>query len=194
MKIILCFLIALFAGSANAALINGFTGPYDLSNWTVTTAGDVTVNSTSPSSLEFGIHSPNVDYAAGQFGGGSARYEIVAAATGLVSFDAAVTSDHFAGTGPSILSFSSFPDGSPFSLESDLFQIGPIHIEMMVNSGETFGFQFFAGLNNALVRYQVYVSNFSAPVPEPHILLLIGLGLILLLGFSPANSFRLVKC
>ncbi|MCB1948864.1 MAG: hypothetical protein H6940_03380 [Burkholderiales bacterium] len=81
-----------------------------------------------------------------------------------------------------------------FSLESDLFQIGPIHIEMMVNSGETFGYQFFAGLNNALVRYQVYVFNFSAPVPEPHILLLIGLGLILLLGFSPANSFRLVKC
>ncbi len=185
MKRSLCFLILMYAGSANAMVINDFTGPYSASNWNVTPGEGITVNNSNPLILDFEAGNP--------LGSSTARldsvfkYETVAAETGTVSFDLSLHLGTFTTPAPRG-AFVTEINGVAVDVRDDdidLFNSFPDHIDLAVTAGQTFGFKLLVDNFAPGNIFGADISGFSAPaaVSEPGILLLTGLGLLSLVGF-----------
>ncbi|MBE0435740.1 MAG: hypothetical protein IBX56_08055 [Methylomicrobium sp.] len=173
---------------AKAALISDFTGPYSLNNWTKTIGGDgaisfdadgfssVTLTGSDQSDPENTLDYPNVSPIVVDF-------TIQTVASGFVSFQ------WFYETLDNDVLFGS-PQWDPFGYllndvffqltddQGDFIQTG--QTSFFVNTGDIFGFrqktkddQFGEGITT--------ISQFSVQVPEPHISVLLSLGLACLL-------------
>ncbi len=181
MKRSLCFLILMFVGSVNAAIINDFTGPYSASNWNLTTTGDFTVDNSNSAFLEFEVtNSGSID--------STLTYETVATETGIVSFDWITGGFLPLGPFPLQYTFGTVVDGVLDMLQSDdadLLMGTNGHVDLAVTAGQTFGFQFFAFNVVPGQTFGTTISEFSAParVSEPSILLLTSVGLLSLISF-----------
>ncbi|WP_341326793.1 hypothetical protein [Methylotuvimicrobium sp. KM2] len=158
---------------AEAALISDFTGPYSPANWTATTTagngsidfnGFSSVTLTSSDQRDLGTQDQiDVDLT------------IMAAASGFVSFYWSY--ETFDIDGPQWDPFGYLHNDVFFLLtndQGDFIQTGQTHF--FVNAGDIFGFrqktiddQFGAGITT--------ISQFSVQVPEPHISVLLSLGL-----------------
>ncbi|MCP5246373.1 MAG: hypothetical protein H6937_10705 [Burkholderiales bacterium] len=186
MRIIVCLLILIFSMPIHATIIQGFTGAYSASQWTMTTGGgDITVNSSSENSLTFDITNRAIPNPIDTY----LEYETVAASSGMVSFDMIMglifrPLDTFS----PILTFFSISDGVS-NIEASISADGNTmrHIDLMVDAGQTFGFRVEALGVQQDVLLGTTISNFSAPVQpikEPGIFFLIIIGLLALSGFS----------
>ncbi len=187
MKIVFCLLAAIFAGQANAMIINGFTGSYHATNWNTTIwstpsgNGQLTIDNNEQDYVQFGIANQAIAYPIDAY----IDYETVAAATGVVSFDMIMgilfrpvyTSSPY-------MTFYSYVKND-FNIEETFGIDGAIekHIDIAVTAGQTFGVRFFAQNIQQDVSLDSTISNFSAPIPEPDTLLLTALGVLILLRF-----------
>jgi len=208
MKVILCLLVVMSTGVANAAVINDFTGPYNQSNWNITTGGQesVTIDNSPPSFLTISVKNPNdpiinpVDQSTGRIDA-LLIYETIVPGTGTVSFDWGIGSQSFSnGFGPSNYAFEFFV-GDRVSFggllsggDTDSISNGDGgHVDIMVSAGQSFGFELsITGLiPSERVAFDIY--NFSAPVTEPNVLFLNGLGLMILFGFMRRQRRFLIQ-
>ena len=156
--------LALASGSASAS----FIGAYDVSNWMQSLNGGSINLTGAPESV---VLTSSNDGS----GPDNTDFTIAAIGTGQVSFDWAYTN----GDG----------DGSswdPFGyLLNDVFtqltaneQFGSQNgtASFLVNSGDVFGFRIFA-IDSGFGSSTASVRGFSAPIPEPASLALLGIGL-----------------
>ena len=186
MRIIVCLFILIFSIPAHAMIIQGFTGAYSASQWTMTTGdGDITVDTSSENSLTFAITNHAIADSVDTY----LEYETVAASTGIVSFDMIMglifrPLDTFS----PILTFFSI-SGDVYNIEASISADGNTmsHIDLLVDAGQTFGFRLEALGVQQDVLLGATISNFSAPIQpikEPGILLLAVLGTLALLYFN----------
>jgi len=156
--------LTLISGSASAA----FIGAYDVSSWTQSLNGGSIDLAGAPDIV--GLTSSNDGS-----GPDNTDFTIAAAGTGLVSFDWAYTNGD--GDGSTYDPFGWLLNGVFTQLTAD-GQFGTQNgsTSFVVNSGDVFGFRIFStdsgfGASTASVR------GFSAPIPEPASLALLGIGL-----------------
>jgi len=167
-------LALLISTTANAGVINNFTGAYDVSNWSISVDGGSVDTSGAPYSIL------TVSSDTGSKDPSSTDVTITALGDGLVSFDWYFSTEDEDG-----------PEFDPFGwLLNDIFtqltdndgetiQYGST--SFAVTTGDTFGFSAFA-TDSDLGASTTTISNFSAPasiasVPEPGSLALIAMGL-----------------
>ena len=152
-----------------------FSGPYAVGNWTQTVDGG---------SINTGGAPGSVSLTSSDVGGGtptnasSQVFTIAAVADGLVSFDWAYkTSDSL---GPSFDPFDFLLNAS-FQQLSDDFGADEQNgsFSWPVSAGDVFGFRAFSQ-DSCCGPATTEVSNFTAPVPEPEIYAMMGMGLGLL--------------
>jgi len=174
----------LWIGASHASIINDFTGPYSASNWSATSSagGGITVNNSDPTSLIFDVRASDNP----GFGDSSSLiYQTVAAGTGIVSFDWLMTGNFSTIPAPPYLVFK-VSNGFEIGGDIDTLVDESGHVEFAVTAGEVLSFQvnsfiFKSKSQSIALRedlFEVSITNFSAPVNEPGVLLLIGLGLI----------------
>jgi hypothetical protein len=156
--------LALVSGSASAS----FIGAYDVSNWTQSLNGGSIDLSGAPDSVGFTSSNDGS-------GPDNTDLTIAAAGTGLVSFDWAYTNGDADGSGFDPFGWLLNDVFTPLTTDG---QFGSQNgsTSFFVNTGDVFGFRIFAtdsgfGSSTAAVR------GFSAPIPEPASLALLGIGL-----------------
>ncbi len=187
MKRSLCFLILMFVGSVNAAIINDFTGPYSASNWSITPGEGITVDNSNQSFLSFTAGNPE--------GSSTAvldsifTYETIAAGTGTISFDLDLHLIRMLASPAPRGTFFTQVNGvimDALNDDIDLFNGSIEHFDYAVTTGQKFTFGLIVDSFTPGHIFGADVFNFSAPaaVSEPGILLLTGLGLLSLVGFS----------
>ncbi len=187
--IIIASLLFLWTGTSHAVIINDFTGPYSADNWGITyeRGGHISVDHSDPSSLIFKItgSTPKIEgYGVPGGGSGELTYEAVAKGNGIVSFDWSLSSFFLVSPAPYFQADFLGPGGpsSPNLIAGDVDILGRSghsgHADFSVTTGQRFGFRINSaiyGLND-ISRFSI--TGFSAPVTEPNVLLLFGLGLI----------------
>ena len=158
---------------AKAALISDFTGPYSTANWTTTTGGNGSIDFNGFSSVTLTSSDRGTSGNQDQI---DVDLTIMAATSGFVSFYWSYKT----------LDIDKDPIWDPFGYllndvffqltddQGNLIQTG--QTSFSVNTGDIFGFrqktkddQFGAGVTT--------ISQFSVQVPEPHISVLLSLGL-----------------
>jgi len=172
--------ICLFAwmGQANALVVNDFTGVYDVSNWSMSLDGGVIDTSGAPASI--------VEVSSNAGGGfSSTDFTIAAAGNGMVTFDWLYSTTDVDGSSFDPFgwllngTFTQVTTNGSFAVQS-----GTESFAVMV--GDIFGFSAQA-TDSVLGSATTVISAFSAPVPEPSILALFGLGLVAF-GFARRKS------
>ncbi len=169
MNRIICLLICLFVGSANAALVSDFTGGYDVSNWTTSLDGGVVDTTGAPASV---LSISSNDGSGPDF----TDFTIAALGTGIVSFDWSYSTvdwclscDTFGYLLNGIYTQLSFANPS-----SGTASFG-------VTTGDIFGFRSYAS-DSIYGSSTTLISNFSAPgasssVSAPGSFAIFGLGI-----------------
>ena len=164
--------LALVSGSAvsSHAAVVGFSGPYDVANWTLTSnpaGGSGSVNTAlAPASVtitgsnDSGPFDAQVD----------TNYTVVAAGTGLVSFNWSYSSSDFG----SFDRFGYLFNGSFTQLAQNDSQ-GSGSTQFNVVQGDTFGFR-VRSIDNCCGAGVATISSFDAPVPEPTSMAIFGVG------------------
>lgn len=154
MKKIMCLFVCLFLGSANAAIINDFTGGYDASNWDQSLDGGSIDLSGAPFSI-IAISSNS--------GGGSSNTEFTIAALedGLVTFDWLYnTADS---DGSSFDPFGWLLNGVFTQVTTNgVFATQSGTESFSVLSGDIFGFRAYS-TDSVFGSATTTISNFSAP-------------------------------
>jgi hypothetical protein len=165
--------LALVSGSAvsSHAAVVGFTGTYDVANWTLTSdpaGGSGSVNTAlAPASVTI---TGSDNFGAIGYIQVDTDYTVVAAGTGLVSFDWSYSSTdccHFD-------SFGYLLNGSFTQLVQNDTQ-GSGSTQFNVVQGDTFGFR-VRSIDNCCGAGVATISSFDAPVPEPTSMAIFGIG------------------
>jgi hypothetical protein len=157
--------LALTSGSASAA----FIGAYDVSNWTQSLNGGSINLAGAPNVV--GLTSSNDGS-----GPDNTDFTIAAAGGGLVSFGWGYTNGDADGSG--FDPFGWLLNGVFTQLTAN-GQFGSQNgsTSFSVNAGDVFGFRIFA-TDSSFGSSTASVSGFSAPIPEPASLALLGIGLV----------------
>lgn len=170
MKRIICAFFCLFVGSANAGMINDFTGGYDVSNWSTSLDGGSIDVSGAPTSVA--LTSSNAFPCCG---GPTSNTDLTIAALGdgMVSFDWDYTTTDF----PSAFDpFGWLLNGVFTQLTDNSLGAQSGTASFAVVTGDIFGFRAVSS-DSCCGPATTVISNFAAPVPEPASLILLGLGL-----------------
>ncbi len=173
-RFIIASLAFLWIGTSHAMIINDFTGQYSASNWSIgSSGGGITVDNSDPTILRFLIENSGDPQ---PIDSSTLTYQIIASGTGIVSFD-------WRGGGffpQSTLGNATILAGRElvFSDDIDIVRTSFGHIDAAVTAGELFQFQLSSAGLRAGDRLEIEITGFSAPVPEPSVILLMGLGLI----------------
>lgn len=173
-KIIACMLL-IFAGVANAGVIENFTDGYDVSNWTQSLDGGAIDLSGAPLSIVATSSNSNGNSFFGP--SSSTDFTIAALDDGLVTFDWLFSTDDT--DGASFDPFGWLLNGVFTQLTTDgLFGDQSGTASFSVFAGDTFGFR-AASVDSSFGSATTTISNFSAPaaVPAPASIALFGLGL-----------------
>ncbi|MFM9064567.1 MAG: PEP-CTERM sorting domain-containing protein [Pirellula sp.] len=164
--------ISFFAPTVAQAAVIGFTGPYDVSNWTLLSdpaGGNGSVNTSSaPASVT--ITGSGNGFAIGFVGNVNTDYTVVAAGTGVVSFNWSYSSTDVANYD----GFGYLRNGS-FTLLANNASQGSGFTQFSVVQGDTFGFRVYS-TDNIFGPGVATISSFDAPVPEPTSMAIFGLG------------------
>ena len=173
-RFIIASLAFLWIGTSHATIINDFTGPYSASNWSAgSSGGGITVDNSDPQTLKFlvknsGVPQP-IDHS-------TFSYHTIISGTGVLEFDLFVGGFFPQSTLGHLYLVT--PKGLIFSDDIDSVTGDYGHISFSVTAGELFEFELrSAGLRDGDML-QIEITGFSAPVPEPNVILLMGLGLI----------------
>ncbi len=173
-RFIIASLAFLWIGTSHAMIINDFTGQYSAGNWSITNnTGGITVDHSDPTILRFLFENSGVPQ---PIDSSTLTYQIVTNGTGFVSFDWRA-----GGFFPqSTLGNASLLAGreSVFGSDIDIVRTSFGHIDAAVTAGELFQFQLSSAGLRAGDRLEIEITGFSAPVPEPSVIFLMGLGLI----------------
>jgi hypothetical protein len=172
MKNIMYLIIVLFIGTANAGLVNDFTGDYEVGNWTqVLDEGFIDL---SGAPLSIVMISPDgvIERVA------ETDFTIAATGTGLVSFDWSYSTADDEGAGYD--TFDWLLNGIWTQLTDDLGDINQSgSASFAVAAGDLFGFRAYSA-DSLFGAATTTISSFSAPaasVAEPSSIALLALGL-----------------
>ncbi|GAA3872448.1 VPLPA-CTERM sorting domain-containing protein [Celeribacter arenosi] len=165
----------LIASSASAATITGFTGAYDMSNWTISTGGGSVNTSGAPNSIY--LVEPN-----NAVGGATVSVTTTAASTGIFAFDWKVGgSDCGWATSYAIVGGAS--RGLASNCASGSYNAA-------VSAGDVIGFSIVTK-DGIFGSNTLTISNFSAPqAPKLSAVPLPATGMMLLTGFGAMAGFR----
>ena len=151
-----------FTGAASAQ----FTRPYDPANWTLTTTGDGSVDtSLAPASITVIGNNNSI--------GGDTDYTIPSGGAGNFAFDWSYTSPD-SGTYDS--AYYLVNGVATFLAANNSQGFGSISVP--VSSGDIIGFRVNSA-DGGFGAGSLTISNFSAPIPSPGSLALLGMGGIL---------------
>ena len=175
--LVLSMVMLLFAPTVTQAGVIGFTGPFDVSNWTLTSDpsfGDGSVD-TALAPVSVTIIGSDNHWASDFFETVNTDYTIVAADAFRVSFDWTYScSDIELFDGFGYLRNGNFTELANNSLQ------GSGSTRFRVAQGDTFGFRVFAADNGYGPGFATISSFDAAPVPEPTSMAIFGFGALAL--------------